>query len=150
MIPASETPSAVDVHEMMRQSNRRVGIGIAVLVLFVSIGMWFSFQSSAASEDSFNATSVQLANSARNACISDRRTDQDKAIGRIVIASNRALVAGAVRDDDTEAFRQVDLLEEAIGDWEIATEALRTEVVDLDPSLGGCGAPILSLKDLDK
>lgn len=152
MIDTPSTPdvprhTSDDVRAVLRSQNRKVALLAVPLLILGGLTVRYSVQSSASSSDSFNATSSQLANNARSACITERRSAQSDAIGRATIAGLRAQIAAFIADDDAEALRQVGLVEQAAEDFTAASESLLPETVDEEPPLG-CGPPILSLEDL--
>lgn len=152
-----ELPSAHEVKRIMRGQNIKLAIGglviaagLVVVASLTASSRAESAASRAASEDSNNATKVQLAAQGRNACITERRNAQADAAGRISIAANEAEVAGLVNDDEAEALRQLGLFQQAVDDWQRATDSLAPETLNLPVSKGGCGPPILTLEDLEK
>jgi hypothetical protein len=148
--PPSTTPTATDVKQIMRDQNVKLGIGATVLMVVLVGVAWLTASSRAASRDSNNATQIQLASQGRNACITERRNAQADALGRISISANEAEVAGLVNRDREEALRQLDIFQEAVRDWQKATDALAPDILNLPTDEGGCGPPILTLSDLGR
>lgn len=146
--PTGQTPEH-DVKAIFRRTNRIFAAGLFVLAAIGIAGVIYSASGRAASRDSYNATAVALANQERSVCITTRRNAELAAIGDKVGALGRAQIAALLHDDLAEAERQVLLFEEASQRRHDAVESLSPQVIDLPPSQGGCGPPILTLDDLD-
>lgn len=144
-----EIPTAQEVRDLMRGANWKVMLLAAALVIVIVPTVWFSASSRAASRDSFNATSVGLADNARTACISSRRNEQLDAMGDSIAALGLAQIAGLIADDQPEALRQIAAFQEADARRIRVSESLDPAVIDLPEDDGGCGPPVLSLDDLD-
>lgn len=144
------TPSANEVRLLMRAQNTKLAMGAIVVIALLVVTVWFSASGRAASRDSFNSTSIALANAPRSACITERRNAELDAIGDANAALGLALIAGLVTDDSAEALSQVSAFREAEQRRQRVSESMAPDVLDLPPSEGGCGPPILSLDDLPK
>lgn len=142
-----DTPSADDVRQLFRRANRWVAFGFLLLLVVGGVTVYYAAGGRAASKDNLNATSVQLANGARNACITERRNAQAEAIGRETIAAHRAQAAGLLEHNEAEAAKQAAIVAKNAALWETATKSLSQEVLNQKPPVG-CGPPILTIQDL--
>lgn len=124
-----------------------VAIGVPLLTVAVVLSVWFAASAREASRDSFNATAVQLATQERNACITERRTEQIAAQGEESAALGRALIAAFIADDTDLALAEAVRFEAAADRQDDAAASLSPDVVDEPPPLG-CGPPILTIDDL--
>lgn len=141
------TPSAEQVRQIMRRQNIKLGLAAVLLAVVGGVGIYYSAASRAASDDSYNATAVQLADNERGGCITERRNAELDAIGRALVAGLRAQVAALVNDDTAEALVQVRLFDQAAKDRDAAADALSPDVLNQPPPVG-CGPVITSVERL--
>lgn len=138
----------VDARRASMRTMWVVTVGVLVLAVATVAAVWFAASGRSAAQDSFNATSVQLATQERSACITERRNTQSDALGRLTIAANNAEAAGLIDQDPDEVMKQRRLYDQAVADWAAATESLGAAVLN-QPKPKGCGAPILTIDDLE-
>jgi hypothetical protein len=142
-VMVAAAPTASDVQVFIRNQNWKLGI-IATLLFVVGIsGTWFSAGGRAASRDSFNSTSIQLANQARNACITELRNEGLDAIGRAIVEGLQAQKSALIDRDRAATLTHLDAFDQAVLDRQANADATEPDALD-----ERCGPPILSLDDL--
>lgn len=148
--PPSTTPTASDVKEIMRDQNIKLAIGGLLMAIVLGVSVWFTATSRTASRDSANATKIQLATQERNACIIERRNAELDALRRGLFAGLKAQKAALIEGNDGELAKQLDRFDQADADAQAASATLDADTLNLPPSEGGCGPPILTLDDLGR
>lgn len=142
-------PTAEDLRRIMRNQNWKTLLVAIPLILLGAGSIFFSSSGRDAAQDSYSATSVQLANNERNDCITKRRNAELDAFGQAVIAGLRAQKAGLLDDNEAEVDAQVQILDNAATARDLAAKSLTPDVINQPPPLG-CGPPIVTVHDLQE
>jgi hypothetical protein len=146
--PPPRTLTADELRVVMRGQNIKGALAFLALLLLVGFTAWLAGGGRTASIDNRNSTKVQLAQNARNNCLTERRNAELDAVGREIDAGLKAQKAALVVDDQVELAKQLARFDKASAERDDAAASLKPDVLDQPPPIG-CGPAILSLDDLD-
>ncbi len=134
------------IEHLMRKQIRTVLIVASVIFVGLLILGRIATVGEKASRDSFNSTDAQFQNGVRNACITDRKSEQTNAQGLMLKYTLLAQKAGYEKDQDA-AEHWIALGLAAIKEQDRASARIDPKIIDKPPPVG-CGPPITSASQL--